>query len=70
MNIKSVLIWIAWLVMKMSKGGEGPGSQSVELISEHLNLLGLLLGDVEELALVSDFLNLLARISISVIHSI
>lgn len=56
--------------MQVSKRREGSCSESVELVSEHLDLLCLLLGDVEELAFVGNLLDLLAWISVSVIHGV
>ena len=56
--------------MQVSKRREGSCSESIELVSEQLDLLCLLLGDVEELAFVGNLLALLAWISVSVIHGV
>lgn len=69
-NVNSVFIWVAWLVVQVGKRWECSGSKSVELISQYLNLFCLLLGNIEELALVSDLLDLLGRVSIAIVHGI
>lgn len=69
-NLNSVFIWVAWLVVQVGKRWECSGSKSVELISEYLDLLCLLLGNIEELALVSNLLDLLGRVSIAIVHGI
>jgi len=54
----------------MSERRESSCSESIELVSEDLDLLCLLLGDVEKLAFVGDLLDLLAWVSISVVHGV
>ena len=56
--------------MKMSKGWEGSSSESIQLVSKNFNLLGLLLGNIQELSLVSNLLDLLAWISVPIVHSV
>lgn len=56
--------------MQVGKRWECSGSESVELISEYLNLFGLLLGDIEELALVSNLLDLLGWVSVTIVHGV
>lgn len=56
--------------MEMSERRESSCSESIELVSEDLDLLCLLLGDVEKLAFVGDLLDLLAWVSISVVHGV
>ena len=66
----SILIRIAWLIVEMSKGRECSSSEPIELVSENLDLLCLLLGDVQEFTLVSDFFDLFAGVSLVVAHRI
>lgn len=54
----------------MSERRESSCSESIELVSEDLDLLCLLLGDVEKLAFVGDLLDLLAWVSIAVVHGV
>lgn len=56
--------------MQVSKGWEGSRPQPIELIPEHFYLLGLLLCNVKELALVGDLFDLLAWISLVVAHRV
>lgn len=56
--------------MQVSKRREGSSSESVKFVSEHFDLFGLLLGDVQKLSLVSNFLDLLAWILVVVGHSV
>lgn len=56
--------------MQVGEGWECSGSESVELISEYFNLFCLLLGNIEELALVSNLFDLLGWVSIAIIHGI
>ena len=69
-NLNSVFIWVAWLVVQVGKGWECSGSESVELISEYFNLFRLLLGNIEEFALVSNLLDLLGWVGITIVHGI
>ena len=69
-NLNSVFIWVAWLVVQVGKGWECSGSESVELISEYFNLFRLLLGNIEEFALVSNLFDLLGWVGITIVHGI
>ena len=54
----------------MSERRESSCSESIELVSEDLDLLCLLLRDVEKLPLVCDLLDLLARVGLVVAHGV
>ena len=54
--------------MQMCKGWECPCSKSIQLVSEHLDLLSLLLGNVKEFPLMGNLLDLLAWVAI--IHGV
>ena len=54
----------------MCKGWECPCSKPIELISEHLNLLSLLLSNIKQFPLMGNLLDLLAWVSIPIVHGV
>jgi len=56
--------------MQMCKGWECPCSKPIKLISEHLNLFSLLLGNIKQFPLMGNLLDLLAWVSIAIVHGV
>lgn len=68
--MNSVFVWVSRLVVQVSKRWEGSSSKPVKLVSKNLNLFSLLLGNIKEFTLVSDFLDLFGWVSITIIHGV
>ena len=66
----SVLIWISWFVVQVRKRWEGSGSEPIQLVSEHLDFLGLLFCDIQEFAFVCNFFDLFTWIGFVVAHGV